>query len=259
MNPAEEIPPEVAHRAYFRQPVWKRVFVIGAGPAVNIALALILLTAYLLIWGTPVSTPTNDVEGLAKGGAAAQRAAGRRPRRRRRRQARRPRGPARPGGDAHVRGGQGRRLQGHDPGRGPDRPRRQGADGLDHADLQRRERAAAARLQLRDQAHVRAGRELRRGGLDQRQPVLDVHARDRRDDRGHLPGRQAQGDLRRRRLLRDDAPGDLAVGRPRGLPARGDLAVARDHQPVPVPAARRRPHLLGAGREGARQARSRSA
>ena len=54
MNPAEEIPPEVAHRAYFRQPVWKRIFVIGAGPAVNIALALILLTAYLLIWGTPV-------------------------------------------------------------------------------------------------------------------------------------------------------------------------------------------------------------
>ena len=31
-----------------------------------------------------------------------------------------------------------------------------------------------------------------------------------------------------------------------------DLALARDHQPVPVPAARRRPHLLGAGREGAR-------
>ena len=72
MNPAEEIPPEVAHRAYFRQPVWKRVFVIGAGPAVNIALALILLTAYLLIWGTPVSTPTNDVEALATNGAAAK-------------------------------------------------------------------------------------------------------------------------------------------------------------------------------------------
>jgi len=72
MNPAEEIPPEIAHRAYFRQPVWKRVFVIGAGPAVNIALALILLTAYLLIWGTPVSTPTNDVEALATNGAAAK-------------------------------------------------------------------------------------------------------------------------------------------------------------------------------------------
>ena len=37
MNPAEEIPPEVAHRAYYRQPVWKRIVVISAGPAVNIA------------------------------------------------------------------------------------------------------------------------------------------------------------------------------------------------------------------------------
>ena len=25
MNPAEEIPPEHAHRAYYRQPVWKRI------------------------------------------------------------------------------------------------------------------------------------------------------------------------------------------------------------------------------------------
>ena len=29
MNPAEEIPPEVAHRAYYRQPVWKRIVVIA--------------------------------------------------------------------------------------------------------------------------------------------------------------------------------------------------------------------------------------
>ncbi|HTE62442.1 MAG TPA: M50 family metallopeptidase [Solirubrobacteraceae bacterium] len=71
MNPAEEIPPDVAHRAYFRQPVWKRIVVIAAGPAVNIVLALVLLTAYLLIWGTPVQTATNRVESLASGGAAA--------------------------------------------------------------------------------------------------------------------------------------------------------------------------------------------
>jgi regulator of sigma E protease len=71
MNPAEEIAPEVAHRAYFRQPVWKRIVVIGAGPAVNIVLALVLFTAYLLIWGSPVGTATNRVEALAKGGAAA--------------------------------------------------------------------------------------------------------------------------------------------------------------------------------------------
>jgi regulator of sigma E protease len=43
MNPEEEIPPEVAHRAYYRQPVWKRIVVIGAGPAVNIVLAFVIL------------------------------------------------------------------------------------------------------------------------------------------------------------------------------------------------------------------------
>ena len=72
MNPAEEIPPEVAHRAYYRQPVWKRVVVISAGPAVNIVLAFVILTAYLLFWGVPKNTATNTVESLADGGAAAQ-------------------------------------------------------------------------------------------------------------------------------------------------------------------------------------------
>ena len=51
MNPAEEIPPEVAHRAYYRQPVWKRVVVIAAGPAVNIVLAFLLLVVIFLGWG----------------------------------------------------------------------------------------------------------------------------------------------------------------------------------------------------------------
>ncbi len=32
MNPEEELPPEVEHRAYYKQPVWKRIVVIGAGP-----------------------------------------------------------------------------------------------------------------------------------------------------------------------------------------------------------------------------------
>jgi regulator of sigma E protease len=72
MNPAEEIAPEVAHRAYYRQPVWKRIVVIAAGPAVNIVLALVLLTGYLLIWGTPVLAPTNRIAALGEGSAAAQ-------------------------------------------------------------------------------------------------------------------------------------------------------------------------------------------
>ncbi len=43
MNPEEEIPPAVAHRAYYRQPVWKRIVVIAAGPLVNIVLAFAIL------------------------------------------------------------------------------------------------------------------------------------------------------------------------------------------------------------------------
>ena len=60
MNPAEEIPPEHAHRAYYRQPVWKRIFVISAGPAVNILLAFLILWA--LIWANGVGEPQKQIE-----------------------------------------------------------------------------------------------------------------------------------------------------------------------------------------------------
>jgi regulator of sigma E protease len=43
MNPEEEVPPEVAHRAYYRQEIWKRIVVVAAGPAVNIVLAFAIL------------------------------------------------------------------------------------------------------------------------------------------------------------------------------------------------------------------------
>jgi regulator of sigma E protease len=54
MNPAEEIPPEVAHRAYYKQKVWKRIVVIAAGPAVNIVLA------FLLLWGIFIANGTTE-------------------------------------------------------------------------------------------------------------------------------------------------------------------------------------------------------
>jgi regulator of sigma E protease len=54
MNPEEVIAPEVAHRAYFRQPVWKRVVVIAAGPLVNIVLAFLILWMLFLSEGRPV-------------------------------------------------------------------------------------------------------------------------------------------------------------------------------------------------------------
>jgi regulator of sigma E protease len=43
MNPEEDMPPEVAARGYYRQPVWKRIVVIGAGPAMNLLIAFVLL------------------------------------------------------------------------------------------------------------------------------------------------------------------------------------------------------------------------
>jgi regulator of sigma E protease len=43
MNPSEDLPEEVRDRAYHAQPVWKRIVVIAAGPAVNLVLAFVLL------------------------------------------------------------------------------------------------------------------------------------------------------------------------------------------------------------------------
>jgi regulator of sigma E protease len=43
MNPNEELPPGEEHRGYYRQPVWKRVAVIAAGPAMNILVAFVIL------------------------------------------------------------------------------------------------------------------------------------------------------------------------------------------------------------------------
>jgi regulator of sigma E protease len=52
MSPREDIPPEHAHRAYLRQPVWKRIVVIAAGPAMN------LVIAFLIGFGIVVSEGT---------------------------------------------------------------------------------------------------------------------------------------------------------------------------------------------------------
>ena len=58
MNPDEELPPEAEGRGYYDQPVWKRIVVIGAGPAVNIALAFVIL--YVLALGA--AQPNGTVE-----------------------------------------------------------------------------------------------------------------------------------------------------------------------------------------------------
>src|SRR6202011_1440329 len=55
MNPNEELPPEVVPRAYYNQPVWKRVVVILAGPAVNLLIAFVLLYGIFLSHGVFVT------------------------------------------------------------------------------------------------------------------------------------------------------------------------------------------------------------
>jgi regulator of sigma E protease len=74
MNPNEPIPPEHAHRAYYRQAVWKRIFVIGAGPAVNIALAFVIL--WVLLWSNGVTEPTTRVDRVTAPPALGQLAPG---------------------------------------------------------------------------------------------------------------------------------------------------------------------------------------
>jgi regulator of sigma E protease len=56
MNPREELPSDVAPRSYYRQPVWKRVVVIAAGPAVNLLLAFLILWALFLANGEATAT-----------------------------------------------------------------------------------------------------------------------------------------------------------------------------------------------------------
>lgn len=55
MSPEEELDPEVAPRAYCRQPTWKRVTVILAGPMVNIVCALALFAAFFMS-GVPATS-----------------------------------------------------------------------------------------------------------------------------------------------------------------------------------------------------------
>jgi regulator of sigma E protease len=48
------LPPEVLERAYYNQPVWKRIVVIGAGPAMNILIAFLVL--FFLAFGVQRAT-----------------------------------------------------------------------------------------------------------------------------------------------------------------------------------------------------------
>jgi regulator of sigma E protease len=58
-KPGEPLPPELLDRAYYNQPVWKRIVVIAAGPTVNI------LIAFLILFGLAFSLEKAAGSGVA--------------------------------------------------------------------------------------------------------------------------------------------------------------------------------------------------
>ncbi|HZO59295.1 MAG TPA: M50 family metallopeptidase [Solirubrobacterales bacterium] len=68
MNPEEELPPDIAPRGYYHQPVWKRIVVIAAGPAVNLVIAFLIL--FVLAFDFAEGAPR--VAEISKGSAAAE-------------------------------------------------------------------------------------------------------------------------------------------------------------------------------------------
>jgi regulator of sigma E protease len=67
MHPEDQLPPGEEHRGYYEQPVWKRIVVIGAGPAVNIVLAF----AILFVLALSASNATQTVDEIVPGSPAA--------------------------------------------------------------------------------------------------------------------------------------------------------------------------------------------
>jgi regulator of sigma E protease len=65
----EELPPEILKRAYYNQPVWKRVVVIAAGPVMNIVLAFLILF-FLAFSLNQISGPGLDIADLTSDSAA---------------------------------------------------------------------------------------------------------------------------------------------------------------------------------------------
>lgn len=72
MNPSEDLPDEVRTRAYHAQPVWKRMAVIAAGPAVNLIVALLLFVVFFWLIGGKTAPDTAQVDKIERGYPAAE-------------------------------------------------------------------------------------------------------------------------------------------------------------------------------------------
>jgi regulator of sigma E protease len=70
MSPHEDLPPEVAPRAYLNQPPWKRIVVISAGPAMNLLIAFLLgwaIVAFSGVFANALAVDTVSASSPAEG------------------------------------------------------------------------------------------------------------------------------------------------------------------------------------------------
>ena len=256
MNPDEDLPEEVRDRAYHAQPVWKRIVVIAAGPAVNLVLAFLLLFVFFFAIG-----PRDDHRrgGGREGLPGRRRAQARRQARsavdgetRRRRRSSRTQIATHRCAAAPADGG----LQGGHAGQLTGRSATASAEQITaHADLRPDGQAHAARASLRGAARARrspfgrAGRprpSTASGSSPSRPWSCPARLFDP-EQRKEISGIVGSYEVTRQTILNDARRGGRHPG--------DHLAVAGDREPVPVPAARRRAHLLGDRREGARASR----
>ena len=67
MTANEELPEDVAYRAYHKQKPWKRIVVIAAGPLMNVLVAFLIFFALFLANGKVTSvTPTKQIEATTQ-------------------------------------------------------------------------------------------------------------------------------------------------------------------------------------------------
>ena len=158
MNPDDVLPEGEEHRGYYEMPVWKRIVVIGAGPAVNIVLAFAILSSWSA--SSPASSRRQVVGEIRSDTPGRRGARERRPDPRGRRQTLpRPatleeRIEALPAeiGTHDCAGKQAQRLRRDDARRADDRTRRADADADRVSPNTTRREAGADRLRLRQRA-----------------------------------------------------------------------------------------------------------
>jgi regulator of sigma E protease len=60
--PGEPLPPELRERAYYNQPVWKRIVVIAAGPAMNLLIAFLIFFVLALAAEKATNLEVGEIE-----------------------------------------------------------------------------------------------------------------------------------------------------------------------------------------------------